>query len=176
MFSNLQKQPPRGVPRKRCSENMQQIYRKPPVPKCDFNKRCVKSVQIRSFFWSVFSHIWTEHREIRSISPYSVRVLENKDRKKLRILDTFHRVKVAKKLYRNHTWAWVSSCKFAAYFLASNHYRNWLKSLLINFWNDIYFYPIRKNYWIFVKLQLFKIFLNFLIWEICEICAALQLY
>ena len=24
---------------------------------------CVKSVQIRSFFWSVFSHIWTEHGE-----------------------------------------------------------------------------------------------------------------
>ena len=34
----LQKQPPRGVPRKRCSENMQQIYRGTPMPKCDFNK------------------------------------------------------------------------------------------------------------------------------------------
>ena len=33
-----QKQPPRGVIRKRCSENMQQIYRKTPMPKCDFNK------------------------------------------------------------------------------------------------------------------------------------------
>ena len=33
-----QKQPPRGVPRKRCSENMQQIYRGTPMPKCDFNK------------------------------------------------------------------------------------------------------------------------------------------
>ena len=29
---------PRGVPRKRCSENMQQIYRRTPMPKCDFNK------------------------------------------------------------------------------------------------------------------------------------------
>ena len=35
---NLQKQPYRGVLRKWCSENMQQIYRKTPVPKCDFNK------------------------------------------------------------------------------------------------------------------------------------------
>ena len=26
-------------------------------------KRCVKSVQIRSFFWSVFSRIWTEYVE-----------------------------------------------------------------------------------------------------------------
>ena len=33
---------------------------------------CMKSVQIRSFFWSVFSRIRTEYGEIRSISPYSV--------------------------------------------------------------------------------------------------------
>ena len=32
-----QKQPPRGVFKKRCSENMQQIYRGTPMPKCDFN-------------------------------------------------------------------------------------------------------------------------------------------
>ena len=31
-------QPPRGVPRKRCSENMQQICRRTPMPKCNFNK------------------------------------------------------------------------------------------------------------------------------------------
>ena len=36
--SKVQKQPPSGVPRKRCSENMQQIYRITPMPKCDFNK------------------------------------------------------------------------------------------------------------------------------------------
>ena len=34
----LQKQPLRGVPRKRCSVNMQQIYRRTSMPKCDFNK------------------------------------------------------------------------------------------------------------------------------------------
>ena len=33
-----QKQPPGGVPRKRCSENMQQIYRRTPMSKCDFKK------------------------------------------------------------------------------------------------------------------------------------------
>ena len=37
-FPIKQKQPPRGVPRKRCSEIMQQIYRRTPMPKCDFNK------------------------------------------------------------------------------------------------------------------------------------------
>ena len=34
----FQKQPSRGVLRKRCPENMQQIYRRTPMPKCDFNK------------------------------------------------------------------------------------------------------------------------------------------
>ena len=33
-----QKQPSRVVPRKKCSENMQQIYRRTPIPKYDFNK------------------------------------------------------------------------------------------------------------------------------------------
>ena len=33
------------------------------------------------FFWSVFSRIWTEYSETRSISPYSVRMKENKDQK-----------------------------------------------------------------------------------------------
>ena len=36
-----QKQPPSGVPRKRCSENMQEMYRRTPMPKCDFNKVAV---------------------------------------------------------------------------------------------------------------------------------------
>ena len=34
----LRKQPSRGVVKKRRSENMQQIYRRIPMPKCDFNK------------------------------------------------------------------------------------------------------------------------------------------
>ena len=34
----IQKQPLRGVPRKRFSENIQQIYRRTPMPKSDFNK------------------------------------------------------------------------------------------------------------------------------------------
>ena len=38
----LQNQPPRGVLKKRCSENMQQIYRRTPMPKCDFNKVAIQ--------------------------------------------------------------------------------------------------------------------------------------
>ena len=40
-----------------------------------------ESVQIRSFFWSVFSPIRTEYGEIRLISPYSVRMRKIRTRK-----------------------------------------------------------------------------------------------
>ena len=49
----------------------------------EWNEHCVKSVKIRSFFCSVFSRIQTEYGEVRSISPYSVRLRENTDQKKL---------------------------------------------------------------------------------------------
>ena len=34
----LQKQSSRGVPMKMCSENVQQFYKRTPIPKCNFNK------------------------------------------------------------------------------------------------------------------------------------------
>ena len=49
----------------------------------------MKSVQIRSFFWSVFSGIWTEYGETRCISPYSVWMRENTDQKNLHIWTLF---------------------------------------------------------------------------------------
>ena len=42
----LQKQSLRGVPRKRCSENIQQMYRRIPMPKCDFNKLVCNFIEI----------------------------------------------------------------------------------------------------------------------------------
>ena len=50
-FSKYQKQwhqiqPSRGVPRKRCSENIQQIYRRTPMPKYDFNKYACNFIEI----------------------------------------------------------------------------------------------------------------------------------
>ena len=45
----------------------------------------VKSAQIRNFFWSVFSRIRTEYGQILRISPYSVRMQENMEQKKIRI-------------------------------------------------------------------------------------------
>ena len=42
---------------------------------------CVKSVQIWSYFWSVFSCIWIEYGYLRIKSPYSIRIQENTDQK-----------------------------------------------------------------------------------------------
>ena len=49
----------------------------------------MKSVQIRNFFWSVFSCIQTEYEDLLRKSPYSVRIQGNIDQKKLRILTLF---------------------------------------------------------------------------------------
>ena len=38
LSKNVQKQPFRGFLRKKCFENMQQIYRRRSMAKCDFNK------------------------------------------------------------------------------------------------------------------------------------------
>ena len=53
------------------------------------SKHCVKSVQIQSFFWSVFSSFWTEYGDLWRKSPYSVRKRENTDQKKLHIWTIF---------------------------------------------------------------------------------------
>ena len=49
----------------------------------------MKSVQIRSFFWSVYFRIRTEYGELQSISPYSFQIWGNRDQKKLRIWTLF---------------------------------------------------------------------------------------
>ena len=59
------------------------------VKRTSCNTHCVKRVRIRRFFWFVSSHIRTEYGEIRSISPYLVRMRENADQKKLRIWTLF---------------------------------------------------------------------------------------
>ena len=66
---------------------------------------CVKSVQIRSFFWSVFSRIRTEYGEKRSISPYSVRIRENSDQEKHRIWTLFTQwIKYIINLFSTNFW------------------------------------------------------------------------
>ena len=43
VINQCQKQPSRGVLKKRCSENIQQMYWRTPVAKCDFNKVAMPS-------------------------------------------------------------------------------------------------------------------------------------
>ena len=45
----------------------------------------MKSIQIHSFFWTVFSCIRTEYGDLRSKSPHSIRIQENRNQKKLRV-------------------------------------------------------------------------------------------
>ena len=54
---SLQKQPFKGVLRKRCSENMQEIYRRATMPKCDFNK----VVLLREFHEIFHNSFLAEH-------------------------------------------------------------------------------------------------------------------
>ena len=58
---------------------------------CFYEARGVKCVQIRSFFWSVFSHIWAEHREIQYLFVFRPNVWKYGPEKTL-YLDTFHAV------------------------------------------------------------------------------------
>ena len=57
-------------------------------------QHCVKSFQIQSYFWSVFSCIRIEYRDLLRKSPYSIRIQENIDQKKTQYLHTFHTVKI----------------------------------------------------------------------------------
>ena len=55
MDSKFQKQPFRGVLIKRSSENMQQIYRRSPMSKCDFNEvEITPQVEITLFIRTPF--------------------------------------------------------------------------------------------------------------------------
>ena len=90
--------------------------------KCEVTLHCVKSVQIRNFFWSMFFLVHSEYKKIWTRkTPY---------------LDIFHAVslipmakdllgksvlKICSKFIGKHPCrsvisAWVFSCKFAAYF------------------------------------------------------------
>ena len=79
----LQKQPARGVLRKRCSENMQQICWRTHMPKCDFNKVALQlywnrtsawvfSCKFAAYFENIFSkeHPWTAASEARNCMQF----------------------------------------------------------------------------------------------------------
>ena len=65
----IKKQPYRGVLRKRCYENMQQIHSRTPMPKCDFNKVASQLYWNHTLAW-VFVRppfsIFSEHLFLRT--------------------------------------------------------------------------------------------------------------
>ena len=65
------------------------------------NVHYVKSVETRNFFWSVFSRIWTEYGDLLHKFPYSVRMRENTDQKKLHIWTLFKQWCFAKEVQIN---------------------------------------------------------------------------
>ena len=58
--NKLQKQPPRGVLKKRCSENMQQIYRRTPMSKCPLSNQ----------IWPVVTCVHVDYKNMRHILKY----------------------------------------------------------------------------------------------------------
>ena len=78
-MATLQKQPPRGVPRKRYSENMQQIYRRLPIPKCEITiQHGCSPVNLPYIFrapfvkdiskWLLHQHITTFYKSRRKLA------------------------------------------------------------------------------------------------------------
>ena len=51
---------------------------------------CVKNCPGTEFFWSVFSRIWTECRDLQSKCPYLVRIRENPDQNEKSIAKIKH--------------------------------------------------------------------------------------
>ena len=87
----FQKQPSRGVLRKRCSFNMHQIYRRTPMPKCDFNvvanqlywnhtSAWVFSCKLPAYFQNTFSweHLWRAASAIFNCMKSFVSILNSK--------------------------------------------------------------------------------------------------
>ena len=69
LFLLIQKQLLRGVLRKRCSENIQPIYRRIPMPKCDFNKVDLQLYWNHTLVWVFpceFCSIFLENLFIRT--------------------------------------------------------------------------------------------------------------
>ena len=64
-------------------------------------QHCVKSIQIRSVFWSVFSCRRPKYENLITSSPYSTKIGENGDQKNVRIWKLFTQCKFATILSNN---------------------------------------------------------------------------
>ena len=107
------KQPSRSDLRKRCSENMQQFYGRPPLPKCDFNKVVLQlywnptsagvfSCKFDAYFQNTFfhEHLWRAASDCSNFEKEQLR-----KRILVKKLDTFFRklIVIIKKSYCSTT-------------------------------------------------------------------------
>ena len=74
---------------------------------------CVKSVQIRSFFSSVFYCIWSQYGDLLSKSPYSGQMQQNTDQK-ISVFGHFSRSVEIKEVHKDER----AQCKLANFTLA----------------------------------------------------------
>ena len=112
----------------------------------------VKSIQIRSIFWSVFSYIQTEYRDLcRKFSNW-VQIQENTDQKKLRI------------------WTFFTQCGFAfrlsvkglqlPKYNKDNHNPIFLD--FTSFLENYFLRHVRNTFLKFIACILFALFANFI--------------
>ena len=93
-----------------CVMRRESCWRREAIVKA-YNGKCktgtwifwVESVEIQSFFWSVFSSNWTEYGNLLCKYLYSVQIQENMDEKKTTSLDTFYAVNILSLLYDSVT-------------------------------------------------------------------------
>ena len=100
------------------------------------------------FFWSIFSGVQTEYGEIRSIYPYSVRMRENTDQKKLRIWTLFRQ------------WHYIRKCSHNCFYTKDLTPLLHVKRLSLSFaetFRSIHFLPSSYKFWQCVRCAIFKI-------------------
>ena len=120
-FGISQKQLSRGFLKKSCSENLQQIYRRTLMPKCNFNKVALQlywnhtlawlfSCKLAAYFQNTFlqQHPWTAASEC---SSWWSKPLTND----LQLRQGLILIEIDRELW-SHPFAWVFPCKFPAYF------------------------------------------------------------
>ena len=66
--TNCRKQTSRGVLKKRCSENMHQIYRRTPMPRCDLQLYWNQGTPLEGCFWIV--NLWNQSVSTKVIDRY----------------------------------------------------------------------------------------------------------
>ena len=107
----FQKQSPRGVPRKRCSENMQQIYMRTPIPKSNFNKVAFSWEHLWMVTSALCWSLWEYHQSESYYSRTNKDVLRTQLNIKMEALEkqlttwSYYTKKLSRELHLGFEWA-----------------------------------------------------------------------